>query len=141
MKALNDLTHALKEQRNKKGNEEIEALQKIDEILRNIPTKPTHPTTNPTRVSFDETCKPPQETQPAPRTQQPSPRVPEQTPPPRVGQLKTTTATIDKPMPNAKTRSSQAKQKLSEHIKTREMNRARIPNCHQLNIRHQHPTE
>ena len=33
VKALNDLTQALEERRNKKGTEEIEGLQKIDEIL------------------------------------------------------------------------------------------------------------
>jgi hypothetical protein len=42
VKALNDLTHALKERRNTKGILEIEALQKIDELLNKIPS-PTIP--------------------------------------------------------------------------------------------------
>jgi hypothetical protein len=42
VKALNDLTHTLKERRNTKGTLEIEALQKIDELLNKIPS-PTIP--------------------------------------------------------------------------------------------------
>ena len=37
VKALNDLTHALKGRRNVRGATEIEALEKIDELLNNIP--------------------------------------------------------------------------------------------------------
>jgi hypothetical protein len=42
VKAMNDLTHTLKERRNTKGILEIEALQKIDELLNKIPS-PTIP--------------------------------------------------------------------------------------------------
>jgi hypothetical protein len=35
-KALNDLTHALKEKRSQKGLEQIEALTKLDNILNNV---------------------------------------------------------------------------------------------------------
>ena len=41
VKALNDLTHALKKQQNTKGIVEIEALQKIDQLLNKIPTPTT----------------------------------------------------------------------------------------------------
>ena len=34
VKALNDLTHALKERRNKKGIEELDALQRINDLLK-----------------------------------------------------------------------------------------------------------
>ncbi len=37
VKALNDLTNALKQKRNNKGIVEYEALQRIDKILNNIP--------------------------------------------------------------------------------------------------------
>jgi hypothetical protein len=37
VKALNDLTNALKQKRNNKGIIEYEALQRIDKILNNIP--------------------------------------------------------------------------------------------------------
>ena len=58
VKALNDLTHALKERRNKRGTEEIEALQRIDEILRKLPTNPTIRTT----TAVNETSQPTKET-------------------------------------------------------------------------------
>jgi hypothetical protein len=59
-KALNNVTCALKDWRNKKGTEEIEALQKIGELLNNIPVKatavqPTIQMKRNTRVTFDET--------------------------------------------------------------------------------------
>jgi hypothetical protein len=37
VKAIDDLTHALKGRKNVKGNPQIEALEKIDELLNNIP--------------------------------------------------------------------------------------------------------
>jgi hypothetical protein len=39
IKALNDLTQALKERKNKKCTEQIETLQKIDELLNKVPMK------------------------------------------------------------------------------------------------------
>jgi hypothetical protein len=81
VKALNDLTHALKERRNTKGTLEIEALWKIDELLNKIPSptipdEATPPKTE-KRVTFDQTSKPPKETQPTPRmsNDKPTPRV------------------------------------------------------------------
>jgi hypothetical protein len=55
--AFNDLRHALKERRNTKGTLEIEALQKIGELLNKIPS-PTipdeaMPPTTEKRVTFD----------------------------------------------------------------------------------------
>jgi hypothetical protein len=41
VKALDDLTHALKGRRNVSGATEIEALEKIDELLNNIPNQLT----------------------------------------------------------------------------------------------------
>ncbi len=41
VKALNDSTQALKERKNKKGTEQIEALQKMDELLNKVPLKTT----------------------------------------------------------------------------------------------------
>jgi hypothetical protein len=58
VKALNDLTQALKERRNKKGTEEIEVLQKMDKILQNLPTTPT---TKATATVANETREPQQE--------------------------------------------------------------------------------
>jgi hypothetical protein len=61
VKALNDLTHALKERRNKKGMEEMDTLQRIDELLNKIPAKPTTAPECNRRVTFGATANPPQE--------------------------------------------------------------------------------
>jgi hypothetical protein len=53
VKALNDLTNALKQKRNNKGIIEYETLQRIDEILNNIPaTEQQVPTIPSKQVSF-----------------------------------------------------------------------------------------
>jgi hypothetical protein len=39
VKAIDDLTHALKGRKNVKGDAQIEALEKTDELLNNIPKK------------------------------------------------------------------------------------------------------
>jgi hypothetical protein len=76
-KAINNLTQALKGKSNAKGLEQIEALQKLENILNNVPeTTPIlreQPIPTPKRVTFDQTTKPPQEIQP--RESVPSPRV------------------------------------------------------------------
>jgi hypothetical protein len=64
IKALGDLTQALKGRRNMKGIEQIEALTKINKLLNNIPTTNKTPTR---KVTFDEATKPPQEVQTAKR--------------------------------------------------------------------------
>ena len=44
VKVLNDLTEALREQRNTKGTIECEALQKFDELMNQIPIQQPTPT-------------------------------------------------------------------------------------------------
>ncbi len=62
VKALNDLTNALKQKRNNKGIVKYEALQRIDTILNNIPsTDQQVPPTKSKRVTFDKMAKPPRE--------------------------------------------------------------------------------
>ncbi len=111
MKALDDLTQVLKEQWNKKGIEEIDALQRINKLLTNIPIM-ANTTQHSKSVTFEATAKPPQETQPAtPRVTNgtpnprvaittPTPRVPNKTPTPRVTTARPNKikAMIDKPM-------------------------------------------
>ncbi len=87
IKALGDLTQALKGRRNMKGIEKIEALTKIDELLNNIPTTNKTPTR---KVTFDEATKPPQEVQTAPRVNDISKSVKERT--------SINTAIINKPL-------------------------------------------
>jgi hypothetical protein len=76
-KAINNLTQALKGKSNTKGLQQIEALQKLENILNNVPeTAPIlreQPIPTPKRVTVDQTTKPPQEIQP--RELVPSPRV------------------------------------------------------------------
>jgi len=128
VRALTDLTEALRERRNTKGEIEYEALQKFDELLNNIPL-PQTPSIQPTqpirRVTFDVTATPEVEMPPIPRvrfeTQTPTvsietpiprvqePREQEIIPPPRVQTVSPnlrvqpspptiTAATIDKPI-------------------------------------------
>ena len=97
VKALNDLTQALKERRNKKGIEELDALQRINELLNNIPTK-TITTNSSKRVTFEDMTNPPQETQPtAPRVDNgmPTPRVVKELPTPRVVEAMPTPSAVD----------------------------------------------
>ncbi len=56
VKAIDDLTHALKGRRNQKGIAQIEALEKNDKILNNMPRTNTRKTT---RVTFNESAAPP----------------------------------------------------------------------------------
>ncbi len=65
VKAINDLTHVLKGRRNQKGIAQIKALEKIDEILNNIPTTNT---TKTTLVTFVESAAPPRATNPSTKT-------------------------------------------------------------------------
>ena len=89
VRALTDLTEALRERRNTKGEIEYEALQKFDELLNNIPlpqTPSTQPTPTPRRVTFDVTATPEVEMPPIPRVriETQTPRVHIETPIPRV---------------------------------------------------------
>ncbi len=146
VKALNDLTHALKERRNTKGTLEIEALQKIDELLNKIPSptipdEATPPTTE-KRVTFDQTFKPP-------KKMQPTPRVSNNKPTPRVfTPLATiTNATIDKPIqtntPNPKANIETWKEpsfeqtKLHQKIRDVRNHRARITQQTHMQLRQQ----
>ena len=92
VKALDDLTHALKGRRNVSGATEIEALEKIDELLNNIPKQlaPVEQQERRTRVTFDATTAPPKESVTPTARQAETPR-----PNPRPS---ITTATIDKPI-------------------------------------------
>jgi hypothetical protein len=65
VKAIDNLTHALKGRRNQKGIARIEALEKNDEILNNMPTTNT---TKTTQVTFNESAAPPGATNPSTKT-------------------------------------------------------------------------
>jgi hypothetical protein len=83
VRAINDLTHALREIRNTKGILQIKALRKMDELFNKQLTSTVKTAEPPqeiqpsTRVTFAKTSKPPQEI-PTPRVvhkKMPNPRV------------------------------------------------------------------
>ncbi len=93
VKAMSDLTEALRERRNTKGVMEHEALQKLDELMNKIPIPQTTRTQSTTkrRVTFDPTTKPAAEMQQTPTVciETSTPRVQEIMPPPRVQETPT----------------------------------------------------
>jgi hypothetical protein len=115
VKAMNDLTNALRQKRNNKGIVEYEALQKIDKILNNVPaTDQQVPPMTSTQVTFDNMAKPPREIpSPNKRTnnQHPTPRVPNKIPTPRVKPPLpiVTRAIVNKPIPNVPIKSKSQK--------------------------------
>jgi hypothetical protein len=60
VKALDDLTHALKGKKNVKDKAQIETLEKINELLNNVQKKIA--INREKSVTFDETTAPPKET-------------------------------------------------------------------------------
>ncbi len=163
IKALGDLTQALKRRRNMKGIEQVEALTKINKLLNNIPTTNKTPTR---KVTFDEATKPPQEVQTAPRVNDISKSVKEHTaintaiidkpltfntPPPRVETSIDKTSILNMPPPKVVESSKADREKimlnpkrikLQQHISNSTNNRARIHHCHQMalcnNIKREH---
>ena len=145
VKSLNDLTQALKEQRNTKGTIEYEALKKLDELLSGIPTKPiTEETTR--RVTFDAKTKPPAEQQYNQNNPQvvmtmqkriqditPAPRVRDIMPAPRVQ-----TAIIEKPIPKTlRQETTIPQQKLQDKIDELRITRLRLARRTHMDLRSQ----
>ncbi len=73
VKALHDLTHALKGKKNVKGKAQIKTLEKINELLNNVPKKIAINREN--HVTFDETTTPPKETNATNKMQTTTPNV------------------------------------------------------------------
>jgi TfoX/Sxy family transcriptional regulator of competence genes len=160
VKALDDLTHALKGRRNVSGAAEIEALEKIDEILNNIPKQlaPAERQERRTQVTFDATTAPPKESVTPTARRMATPR-----PNPRPS---LTTATIDKPIPTnapiprvrndngdnntptprvrnkvTKRPPTIAQQKLKSTMRDKANSRARIPHRTHMQLRQQEQRE
>jgi hypothetical protein len=136
IKALNDLTQALKGKSNHQELDQIEALTKLNNILSNAPEPdpaPDEPTvqTEPLRVTFDKTTKPPQTE--APITEIPLPRVMELTERRRPKPIHK--VMIDKTIPNVQTprvekpksnlKSNNNREQIRRYLATKSM--ARIP--------------
>jgi hypothetical protein len=154
VKALDDLTHALKGRRNVKGKAQIEALEKIDELLNNLlkQLEPERQQERQRKVTFDNGTAPPKEsrvpttrpTAPARNTSRPSikkatidkpiqpiastPRVHEETKPVPTN----TSPQKTLPAPRVMRKSRQipptiAQSKIREKIRDKTANRARLP--------------
>jgi hypothetical protein len=97
VKAINDLAHALKGRKNTKGIAQIEALEKIDEILNNLAKTST---TKAKQFTFDKATAPPHETSPTTQATVPTPRT--------ITRPSITSAIIDKPITETSTLRVQA---------------------------------
>jgi hypothetical protein len=168
VKALDDLTHALKGRRNVKGEAQIEALEKIDELLNNLPKQlePEQQQERQRKVTFDNGTAPPKEnrvpttrpTAPARNTSQPSikkatidkpiqpiasiPRVHKETRP-----VPTNTSpqkTLPAPRVMRKLRQippTIAQSKIREKIRDKTASRARLPHRTHMQLRQQEQRE
>jgi hypothetical protein len=132
---LNNLTQALKGKRNHKGLEQIECLTKLDNILNITPEPDPMPElqaipTEPQRVTFDETTKPPQNEEPTmeprPRVMEPMERIqPEPRHKVKIDKVISNTRTprVEKPKTNPK--SNNNRERFRRYMATKTM--ARIP--------------
>ncbi len=149
VKALNDLTHALKGRKNVEGDAQIEALEKINELLNNILRKIT--TEKEKHVTFDENTAPPQENNTTTRmlatkpktTVQPSitkaivnKPIPNKIPTPRVQVNTNTEIAATPPIPRVQNKPKEKllpeQTKLRHRIREATTNRARIPHRHNM---------
>jgi hypothetical protein len=137
VKALHDLTHALKGKKNVKGKAQIKTLEKINELLNNVPKKIAINREN--HVTFDETTTPPKETNATNKMQTTTPNV--------LSWPLLTKATIDKPIQN-KIPIPRVQSKLTEQASLEQMrlrhriwevatNRARLPQRNHMQLRQQ----
>ncbi len=141
VKAINNLTSALKGTRNVQGMQQIERLKKIDKLFNNIPinladmldpssaTQMNMPT--PRVEDIRPWPSPPTTTQSLPPMNESSERISE--PSPRVQNKKETKKTKDKVNAN--------KAQLKQNIWHAIMHRARIPQHHQMQLQMQQQTE
>ena len=168
VKALDDLTHALKGRRNVKGETQMEALEKIDELLNNIPKQlePEQQQDRQKQVTFDDGTAPPKEnrapmersTAPACTTSRPSiekatinkpiqptapnSRVHEETRPiPTATTTKTTTPTPRVVRKSTPTPLTIVQSKIREKIRDKATRRARLPHRTHMQLRQQEQRE
>ncbi len=169
VKALDDLTHALKGRRNVKGTSEMESIERIDELLNNIPQQleqNRQQEQQKRQVTFDESTAPPKENR-IPTARQPTPArttsrpsiekaiidkpIQSIAPTPRVhDQMRTvptaTTTQMTPPTPRVLSKSKQAPptiihSKIREKIREKETNRARIQHQTHMQLRQQEQRE
>jgi hypothetical protein len=119
-KAIDNLAHALKGRRNTKGIMELEALQKLDELLNQAPQAQTPP---PRQVPREEATTP----RVANLVHKPTQRV--------INPVDTPTPRVDATIPHKKTKEMSQERAKMHHLMCAATNsRARIPQRHQMNL-------
>ena len=131
-KAIDDLSAALKHQRNTEGIKEMEALRKLDELLNQKGPETTH-VPNPT-AERSITVPTPRVERPTPRVERnplPSPRVDTniQVPPPR-DTIISRKQTLDTDQQITPKRLPSERSKVRDLIRDKMLARARIPQRH-----------
>ncbi len=140
VKAIDDLTYALKGRKNVKSNAQIEALEKIDELLNNIPKKIS--TVKQKHVTPNENTQPTaQSEKEVAIVDKP---IPVQTPISRV--QKNTNIEIAAISPLTPRVHSKSKEDISPKQmnlchRIREATQARLPHCHNMQLRQQEQHE
>jgi hypothetical protein len=138
VKAIDDLTHALKGRKNVKGNAQIEALEKIDELLNNILKKLS--TVREKQVTPNENTHP--VTQPIAETVIDSTSV--QTPIPRVqNDINSELITISPLTVRVLNKSKEniSPKQLNIRHRIQEVAQARLPHCHNMQLHQQEQRE
>ncbi len=157
LKALDDLTHALKGRKKVKGDAQIEALEKIDKLLNNIQKKIS--TAKEKHVTSDEDTEPPRKsnvrttmpaTKPKP-TAQPLKEtaimdkpIPVQTPTPRVQKntnIKIATILPSTPRVHSKSKEDILPKQMILRHRIQEANLARLPHRHNMQLHQQEQHE
>ncbi len=138
VKAIDDSIHALNGRKNVKGNAQMEALEKIDELLNNIPKKIS--TVKEKQVTPNENNHP--VTQPIVETVIDPTSM--QTPIPRV-QNDISSELVTIPPLTARVRNKSKEDISLKQLNTRhriqEVARARLPHCHNMQLRQQEQRE
>ncbi len=121
-KAIDNLAHALKGRRNRKGIMELEALQKLDELINQAPQAQRTPP--PRQVPREEATTPTV----ANPVDKPTPRV--------MNPVNMPTPRVDATIPHKKAKKmSQERAEMHHLICAATHSRARIPQRHQMNLR------
>ncbi len=140
IKAIDDLTHILKGRKNVKGDAQIEALEKIDELLNNILKKIS--------TVKEKHVTPNENTQPTARLAKEAAIVdkpiPVQTPIPRVQKntnIEITTISPLTPRVHRKSKEDISPKQMNLRHRIREATQARLPHRHNMQLRQQEQRE
>jgi hypothetical protein len=140
VKAVDDLTHALKGRKNVKGDAQIEALEKINELLNNIPKK--NSIVKEKHVTPNENTQP--TAQPAKEAAIVDKPIPVQTPIPKVQKNTNIIITAISPLTprvHIKSKENISPKQMNLCHRIREATQARLPHCHNMQLCQQEQRE